>query len=115
MPREMTEASEIRRLNKVYKNLPDGKKAIAQGMISEAARLRLLCNRLWADIQEHGTTEMFSQSEDAEPYERERPAARQYLSANKNYQTIIKQLDAMIPLDTPGDRGSKLGKLLADL
>jgi hypothetical protein len=60
-------------------------------------------------------TEMFRQSEDQEAYERERPAARQYLSSNKNYQAIIKQLDAMVPTDVPGQKGSKLGGLLKGL
>lgn len=118
MPREkkpLTEKSEMNRLNRVYKNLPAGKKAVAQGLIAEAARLRILLNALWEDIEANGMTEMFTQSSDAEPYERERPAARQYLTTNKNYQAIIKQLDAMIPLDTPGDKGSKLGKLMADM
>lgn len=111
----LTEKSEIGRLNRVYKNLPAGKKAIAQGLIAEAARLRVLLNTLWADIEANGMVEMFSQSPDAEAYERERPTARQYLTADKNYQAIIKQLDSMIPLDTPGEKGSKLGKLMAAL
>lgn len=118
MPREakpITEAGEVRRLNRVYKNLPANKKAIAQGLIAEAARLRVLLNQLWEDIQANGLTEAFSQSEDVDPYQRERPAARQYFAADKAYQTIIKQLDGMIPLDTPGEKDSKLGKLMAEL
>lgn len=115
MAKEITEQSEIRRLNRVYKDLPQGKKAIAQGLIAEAARLRVLCDILWADIEENGLVEMFAQSEDQEPYERERPAARQYLTANKNYQAIIKQLDTMVPIDSPGAKGSKLGSLLKDI
>ncbi|MBQ8708926.1 MAG: hypothetical protein IJ523_12640 [Succinivibrionaceae bacterium] len=115
MAKEVTEQSEIRRLTRVYKNLPAGKKAIAQGLIAEAARLRVLLDQLWADIEQNGMTEMFRQSEDQEAYERERPAARQYMTANKNYQTIIKQLDAMVPTDTPGQKGSKLGGLLKGL
>ena len=112
MAKEITEQSEIRRLTRVYKNLPAGKKAVAQGLIAEAARLRVLLDQLWADIEQNGMTEMFRQSEDQEAYERERPAARQYLSANKNYQVIIKQLDGMVPTDTPGQKGSKLGSLM---
>ena len=115
MAREITEQSETRRLNRIYKNLPVGKKEIASGLIAEAARLRVLLNQLWADIQENGTTEAFSQSPETEPYERERPIARQYLTANKNYQSIIANLDKMVPQDAPGQKGSKLGKLLADL
>lgn len=115
MAKEITVQSEIRRLTKHYKNLSDGKKAIAQGLIAEAARLRVLLDQLWADIEENGMTEMFRQSEDQDAYERERPAARQYLSSNKNYQAIIKQLDAMVPADVPGQKGSKLGRLMAEL
>lgn len=60
-------------------------------------------------------TESFCQSPEAEPYDRERPAARQYYQADKAYQTIIKQLDAMVPVDTPGSKDSKLGKILRGL
>jgi hypothetical protein len=63
----------------------------------------------------NGTTEQFSQSPDADPYERERPTARQYLTANKNYQSIIANLDKMVPVDAPGSKGSKLGDLMAKL
>lgn len=113
MAREITEQSETRRLNRIYKELPVGKKEIAAGLIAEAARLRVMLNRLWADIQENGTTEQFSQSPDADPYERERPVAKQYLAANKNYQTIIAALDKMVPQDAPGAKGSKLSKLMS--
>ena len=115
MAKDVTEQSEIRRLTRVYKNLPAGKKAIAQGLIAEAARLRVLLDQLWADIEANGMTESFSQSEEQEPYARERPAARQYMTANKNYQTIIRQLNDMVPTDTPGQKGSKLGGLLKGL
>ena len=109
------EEKERRRLSRIYKNLPENKKGLAQGLIAEAARLRSLLDSLWADIQQNGMTEQCSQSPDADPYERERPAARQYFTANKNYQTIIKQLDALVPMDTPGNKGSKLGRLLEEI
>lgn len=115
MAKEITVQSEIRRLTRHYKNLSDGKKAIAQGLIAEAARLRVLCDRLYTDIDEKGTVELFRQSDDVEPYERDRPAARQYFTADKNYQNIIRQLDAMVPADVPGQKGSKLGRLMAEL
>ena len=111
-PKPITEQGETRRLNRVYKNLPANKRAVAQGLIVEAARLRVLLNQLWADIEVNGMTELFSQSPEAEPYQRERPAARQYYQADKAYQTIIKMLDAMVPVDAPGSKDSKLGSLM---
>lgn len=93
----ITVDSEIRRLNKIYKNLPPNKFAVAEGLIVEAARQRVLCDEAWRDIQENGRNESFSQSPDTEPYERERPAVRQFMNADKNYLAIIKQLDSWTP------------------
>lgn len=109
--KEITEQTEYARLKRQYSRLPNNKKAVAEGLFVEAARLRVLLDKLSEDIIENGPCEMFTQSPDAPPYERERPASRLYLTANKNYQAIIKQLTDMIPIDAPGTKGSKLGKL----
>lgn len=91
------ERKELNRLRKLYRSLPPNKFALVQGLIQEAARLRARCDVLWDDLQYHGEVELFSQSDDVDPYERERPASRIYTASNKAYQTIIKQLDAMLP------------------
>lgn len=95
----MSEASEVKRLKEIYKTLPPKQFALAQGLIIEAARLRARCDQLWDDLQEHGEVELFTQSENTDPYERERPASRIYTATNKSYQSIIKQLNDMIPKD----------------
>lgn len=110
MAKELTEASETRRLNRIYKNLPPNKKAIAQGLIIQAARIRVRLNELSADLDENGMTEMFQQSEKCDPYSRTRPEAELFVKLDKNYQAIIRQLDAMAPEDAGGP--SKLGKLI---
>ena len=98
MAKKSEEQLEISRLTEIYKGLPPKQFALAQGLIAEAARLRVRCNALWEDLQEKGEVELFSQG-DQEPYERERPASRIYTAANKSYQSIIKQLNDMIPKD----------------
>ena len=50
------------------------------------------------DFRHVHLVELFAQG-DQEPYERERPASRIYTAANKSYQSIIKQLNDMIPKD----------------
>lgn len=109
--RKVTEKSEIARLTKIYKDLPPNKFAVAQGLIVQAARLRVRLNQLWEDIQENGETERFTQSEKTEPYERERPAARLFTSTDKNYQAIIKQLNDLTP---PSSNEGKLKELMRD-
>ncbi len=111
MSKEITEQSEIKRLTRIYKDLPSNQFAVAQGLIVQAARLRVRLDQLWNDIQKNGDVEMFSQSERTDPYERERPAARLFTSTDKNYQSIIKQLNDMTP---PSVSKSKLSELMCD-
>ena len=111
MAKKITEKSEITRLTKIYKDLPPNQFAVAQGLIVQAARLRVRLDQLWKDIQENGETEPFSQSEKTDPYERERPAARLFTATDKNYQAIIKQLNEMTP---PSKAGNKLEELMKD-
>ena len=91
------EQLEITRLTKIYKGLPPKQFALAQGLIIQAARLRVRLDKLWAELEEKGETEWFTQSEKTEPYERERPASRTFTATDKSYQSIIKQLNDMIP------------------
>ena len=114
MPRKSKKKSdamvktEIERLSKIYESLPPNKYAVAQGLIVQAARLRVRLDDLWEDIQTKGETELFTQSERTDPYERERPAARLFTATDKNYQAIIKQLNELTP---PSQKESKLGAL----
>ena len=103
MSRKVTELGEYRRLFKIYKNLPKNQFAVAQGLIKEAARLRVRLDDLWEDLQENGEVEQFQQSEKTDPYDRERPASRIYTATNKSYQAIIKQLNDMVPPDDQVD------------
>ena len=92
--------TEIRRLRELYQSLPPNKLALAEGLIIQAARLRVRLDKLWAELTEKGETEWFTQSEKTEPYERERPASRTFTATDKSYQSIIKQLNDMLPADS---------------
>lgn len=98
--KEITEQSEAARLRRLYKELPKNRKAVAEGLIVQAARLRVRLNELNDDIQANGMTEMFSQSEKTEPYMRERPSASLFIKLDKNYQAIMRQLTEMLPEGT---------------
>lgn len=88
---------EKNRLNRLFKDVPKNKLKTAEGLIIQAARLRVLLDEMWIDITENGDVELFSQSEKQEPYERERPIAKLYNSRDQSYQRIIKQLTDLIP------------------
>ena len=102
------ERAEIERLTEIYRELPPKQFALAQGLIIQAARLRVRLDKLWAELQEKGETEWFTQSEKTDPYERERPASRTFTATDKSYQSIIKQLNDMIPADRETAGGLEL-------
>ena len=104
------EQTEVERLTEIYQGLPPKQFALAQGLIIQAARLRVRLDKLWAEIEEKGETEWFTQSDKTDPYERERPASRTFTATDKSYQSIIKQLNDMLPADT-----EKAGDLELDL
>lgn len=88
---------EVERLRRIFKDMPKDNLEMVEGLIVEAADLRIRLEDIRSDLDINGYDEMFSQSESQEPYERERPQARRYISMNKNYQSIMKQLGDYIP------------------
>ena len=92
---------EVLRLKRIYKNIDKDNKAIIDGLIQRAAYMRITLEDWELDIMKNGCTEMFTQSINTPPYERERPVARLYNTMNKNYQSIIKQLSDLVPKPEP--------------
>lgn len=95
--REVLVNKEKNRLKRLFKDIPPSKLKVVEGLIIQAARLRVLLNEMWIDISENGDYEMFSQSDKTEPYERERPVARLYNTRDQSYQRVIKQLTDLLP------------------
>ncbi|GEK34834.1 hypothetical protein [Kurthia sibirica] len=91
---------EERRLKRNYKDIQKDKSAVVEGLIRRAAFMRATLEDMEIDLDNGGFVEMFAQG-DQEPYERERPVARQYQQMNKNYQSILKQLSDLLPKEPP--------------
>lgn len=96
VPKSARIRKEITRLNKIFVIKSDEEKAYLEGLIKRAAFMRCNLEDMEKDLNEKGFTEMFTQSAQAPPYERERPMARMYNSLNKNYQTLMKQLSDFV-------------------
>lgn len=93
--------AEERRLKRSYKNLSKDTLVVVDGLIKRAAFMRVTLEDMEVDLDSNGFVEMFSQSENQDPYERERPVARLYNTMNKNYQSIIKSLSDHVPKQAP--------------
>lgn len=107
--REKLVKKEKARLQKLYKDMPENQKKLTEGLIVQAARLRVLLDEMWVDITENGDYDLFSQSDKQEPYERERPAAKMYNSRNDSYCRILKQLSEILPEEKPSGPGAAPG------
>lgn len=101
-------SKEIERLNGLFKDLPRAQIQLAEGLIIQAARLRILLDDNWKDILENGEYEKFSQSENQIPYDRKRPIVENYDNRDKTYQSIIHQLNGMLPGGSVRDKKSRL-------
>lgn len=86
------------RLVKLFERLPENSKELSNGLITQAARLKVLLDDNWKDILENGEYEKFSQSENQTPYDRRRPIVENYDNRDKTYQSIIKQLTELLPV-----------------
>lgn len=97
MDAKKRETEEFNRLSELYKDIPPNKRALVDGLIRQAARLRASLDVLWADIAKNGDTEMFQQKNDGVEFLRERPESKVFTARDKNYLAIIKKLDELLP------------------
>lgn len=91
------EQKEYERLNVLYSKIPANKRELVEGLLWQAARLRVSLDDLWADLQKNGNTEMFKQKNDGVEFPRERPESKIFANRDKNYLAIIRKLDELLP------------------
>jgi len=88
---------EVERLLKIYADIQPEKLNSAQALINDVADLRVRINETKEDLDNNGYDNMFQQSVDVLPYERERPAARRLIALQKNLLAIMKELNSYLP------------------
>lgn len=102
------ELVEYERLSVLYQNIPANKRALVDGLIWQAARLRVSLDDLYEDIKKNGNTELFKQANDGVEFPRERPESKIFTTRDKNYLAIIKKLDELLPVQEVKTGFSKL-------
>lgn len=102
------EKKEYDRLSVLYAKIPANKRALCDGLIWQAARLRVSLDDLYEDLRVNGNTEMFKQANDGVEFPRERPESKIFATRDKNYLAIIKKLDELLPLQEVKSGFSKL-------
>src|SRR5690606_13129931 len=85
------------RLKKVFAALPEDKRRVAEGLVKEAAFMRVTLEETRDVIDREGVIELFEQG--AQRFLREHPATKVYASFINRYSTVIKQLIDLLPDD----------------
>ncbi|WP_227859671.1 MULTISPECIES: hypothetical protein [unclassified Clostridioides] len=86
---------EVSRLKKNYKDLEKEKIKILDGLVNEAAFLKISLEETREILTKEGLTEIFKQGK--QEFERERLQVKIYLNFMKLYSSVMKQLIDIIP------------------
>ncbi|HSQ90013.1 hypothetical protein [Romboutsia sp.] len=86
---------EINRVKKLYVDFTKEKTKTLEGLISEAAFMKISLEELREDLLSNGLTEMFEQG--SQRFERERPQVKIYTTFIQRYSNTMKQLIDLIP------------------
>lgn len=110
MPRKKKEPSILQRENsyyeylfELYRGIPSNKLKLVDGLIREAARLKVSLDDLWKDIAENGNTELNARGQEVE-----RTNSMIFTTRDKSYRATIKHLDALLPGKAESKGFSKL-------
>lgn len=97
---------EVSRLKKNYKDLEKEKVKILDGLVNEAAFLKISLEETREILTKEGLTEIFKQGK--QEFERERLQVKIYLNFMKLYSSVMKQLIDIIPSNTKQEEEDEL-------
>lgn len=87
---------ETQKLKKLFKDLPDNKKKMAEKLIENASFMSIALDELKEDIKLYGVKETYVNGKDQFGF-KESIESKTYNTMVKNYMNIIKQLNDMLP------------------
>ena len=89
---------ETQRLKKLFKELPENKKKMAEKLIENATFMSITLDELKDDIKLYGVKETYVNGANQYGF-KESIESKTYNTMIKNYMNIIKQLNDMLPED----------------
>ena len=95
LEREKKIKSEINRLKKLYKDLSKDKAKVLEGLIKDAAFMRITLDEFREVLIRHGTTEIFKQGK--QEIKVERHESKLYLPYIQKYSQVMNQLIDLLP------------------
>lgn len=96
--------SEIKKLKKIFKNIDENKKKIAEKLIDSAAFLTIELENLEKEISVEGVVEKYQNGENQSGVKKS-SKVDVYNNFIKNYTAIVKQLCDLLPIGEQPDGG----------
>lgn len=87
---------ETQRLKKLFRDLPENKHRMAEKLIENASFMSITLDELKEDIKIYGVKEIYVNGKDQYGF-KESIESKTYNTMVKNYMSIIKQLNDMLP------------------
>ncbi|MBN1079222.1 hypothetical protein [Clostridium botulinum] len=97
---------EINRIKKLYKDFSKDKAKVLEGLMNEAAFMRICLEDLRIDLIKNGMTELFVQGD--QEFMRERPEVKVYTNFIQKYSVVMKQLIDVLPVEIKKDEADAL-------
>jgi hypothetical protein len=88
---------EINKIKKIFKDFPKDKTKVLEGLINEAAFMKVSLEDTRTDLIKKGLTELFEQGEQS--FNRERPEVKIYTTFMQRYSGVMKQLIDLLPVE----------------
>lgn len=100
---------EENRIKKLFKELPENKKKMSEQLIKNAAFMSITLEELIEDIKVYGVKETYVNGKDQYGF-KESIESKTYNTMVKNYMSIMKQLNEMLPEDKKIDEDDEFDK-----
>lgn len=111
MKKEAKIKKEIKKLNNLYASIPENKKELVQGLIENAAFMKVTLEELQLKVNEEGTV-ITSKNGNGFDVTQEHPAQKSYNTMINRYTAVMSKLAELLP-DT-GYGTSKIEEFLSD-
>lgn len=110
LEREKKIKQEVNRIKKLYKDFEKDKAKVLEGLINQAAFLKITLEDLKEDLLKNGLIELFEQGEQC--FNRERPECKIYSTFMQRYSNTMKQLVDLLPVEVKKEEEDSLTKFI---
>ena len=112
MEKGKIKAAELRKLKRIFKEIPENKKKVVEKLMDNAAFMAEQLELLQEDIKEKGYIFEYQNGEN-QWGTKKAPEVEIYIALTKNYSGIIKQLLELVP-KTEGDSDDELSLFMRE-